>query len=286
MAENMIPESVYEDHLTWAMSTGNYFIFNRDLVVLLGLDHKEALILQDMANLAGLSGVKKDKDKFFLCTSKFLEKTSAFPHATQTRLLTSLVEKGYVKLKKVGMPPQRWVRLNLVKLWDDVGKAKSLESAQSTRNESNDELETSRLMDSKRVTMNEPTNERTKRKGSQRSADSPEPPKNRRELVETDSTVEDYQAAANNLKACLRRYGRQVNKFNLKDWSTQFRLLETVDGVNFWEDFRWFIYHYSLDDEVNYRMPKISDADSYRKYHGWIHDAHVRAERMAQNLNS
>ena len=141
-------EARYCEQLLRAQSLRNHFWFRRDYV-LSGLMTKiEALLLQDLINLATLKKVKRKVIKedgydhvYFLCTVAFLERSLNWDHASQSRLLKAMEGKNFISIKHLGLPRKRYVWINIHGIEDAVDEA----LPQSTAN--TDELPCKRTVD-------------------------------------------------------------------------------------------------------------------------------------------
>ncbi len=100
----------YRRHLLRARDAGNYFIFSR-LYVLSGLmTREEALFYQDLINIAGMGC---DVKGWFRCTDARLEKSLAWNKDSSKKWFKRLKQRGFIEIEKRGVPPHRYVRLNI-----------------------------------------------------------------------------------------------------------------------------------------------------------------------------
>lgn len=107
------------------LSGSSWFMFFKDFLYVMTL--QEAVFLQDLVNnynMADDSDV--DDDGYFRCTMSYLN----FPPMNwtedlQKKLIKSLEEKGFVERKiSKTTPPQRWIRINIEKVIDEIGQIK------------------------------------------------------------------------------------------------------------------------------------------------------------------
>lgn len=128
-------ELIKERHLRWiarARNTSGYFIFYRDFGSF--LSKTEALFVQDLMNRREMAFRRAEENRkfkkkkspvddegFFQCTTGYMEnpKYLVWTRREQERMFKSLAKKGLVKLKRKGIPPNRWV-------WMDIEKIETL----------------------------------------------------------------------------------------------------------------------------------------------------------------
>ena len=118
-----VPQSVYQKHLLRARAGGNYFLFFRNFVRILG--KVDALLLQDLINHA--AHLKQDDDGFFLCTRAYLERSLCWTRHEQNKHLARLAEKGFIVVKKMGVPGRRYIKVcveSIEKALDDLEEDK------------------------------------------------------------------------------------------------------------------------------------------------------------------
>jgi hypothetical protein len=108
-----------------AFNTSNYFLFNRKFVTVLKLSREEALFLQDVINHYGMDGTVKQDDGFFLCTVKYLLRSLDWSEATQTRMLTKLVDRKFIKVRWDEKTGHRWVFIDICVIADLVVESTS-----------------------------------------------------------------------------------------------------------------------------------------------------------------
>jgi hypothetical protein len=125
--ERLIPESVYRQHLIRARSTRNHFIVSRDWVLI--MPWEISIFIQDLLNRAagpktkrktikGDDGVQRE---FFLCTSKYLSNSRfSWADRTQKKYISWLKTAGFVKLTHFGVPPRRWIWVDIIAIEDKV----------------------------------------------------------------------------------------------------------------------------------------------------------------------
>ncbi len=123
--------SLYRKHLSRAKDSNSYFLFFHLYTKI--MSKLEALLVQNLINIAAMSNVKKrvfeDEDdgakkEFFLCTVGFLEDSPmSWSRNEQEYNFDKLRQKGYVKTTRKGQPGKRWVHIALEKLELDLDKA-------------------------------------------------------------------------------------------------------------------------------------------------------------------
>jgi hypothetical protein len=72
----------------------------------------EALFLQDLINHSAAPKTVKADDGYFLCTVEYLQNSLNWEHKAQARYLSTLTKAGYISVRKVGIPPRRWIYIN------------------------------------------------------------------------------------------------------------------------------------------------------------------------------
>lgn len=96
---------------TMLFADGGWFRFPKRFLAI--LDATEALVLAYLCNQAN---VAMDHDRYengwFFCSAKKMEKDIFFNRFAQIRLVNKLAAKGYVKTKRQGQPPKRWIKIN------------------------------------------------------------------------------------------------------------------------------------------------------------------------------
>jgi hypothetical protein len=106
----------YLRHLQRARDTSSFFIFSRNFCKIVP-SRLDALFLQDLINLSSMDGVRKqtiDGKEFFLCTTSFLENGGMqWTEKEQRAHFLNLREGGLVETVRVGLPPLRWVHIDL-----------------------------------------------------------------------------------------------------------------------------------------------------------------------------
>lgn len=95
------------------MNTSSYFIFCHGFIKI-GLSFEESGVIQDMINAAAMSGC--DDEGWFVYTVSRMEDRLGFKRDAQQRLITSLIDQGYIETAKRGNPAKRHVRVDTVKL--------------------------------------------------------------------------------------------------------------------------------------------------------------------------
>lgn len=84
----------------------------------------DALFLQDLINLASMTRTKKVEiggEEYFQCTVGYLENSGiSWTEKEQEYHLKRLIKRGYVKKTRRGLPPTRWVYIDLGKIENDL----------------------------------------------------------------------------------------------------------------------------------------------------------------------
>ena len=122
----------HNELLLQSQSMDNRFSFRRDYVTTKVMSKLEALFIQDLINRATMKGVYKkiveEKDgsqPYFLCTVEFLERSLDWEHKTQSRLIGTLQEKGFIRVHYTGLPRKRFVWIDILKIEQAVAAVKS-----------------------------------------------------------------------------------------------------------------------------------------------------------------
>lgn len=120
--------SFYRHRLS-AYSGGHFWLFPEDFLDLMSRD--EALVLSAIINFADqFNAISRYKGWFFLSIDRLKNKVR-MDARTQQRNIKRLVERGYLKSKRVGFPPKRFFLVVTEKLDEDVVKAR--ENAENIR---------------------------------------------------------------------------------------------------------------------------------------------------------
>lgn len=130
----MVSSAVYQEHMLRAQGAGNWFQFRRDYVTSKLLTKIQALFLQDLINHAGARDTKRkliDGEAFFLCTTEYLRNSLSWEPDSQQALLSQLKTKGFIKVRRIGVPPLRWICIDVEAI------ETALDEAIQTRDESN-----------------------------------------------------------------------------------------------------------------------------------------------------
>lgn len=102
---------IYSSH-----STSDFFVFRRWLINCGKFTLSEAVFLQDLIN-HGASQERKgrlDKEGYFLCKGEYLEKRlHCWTRHVQTKLFASLIHKKILRIRKRGLPPKRYVLIQM-----------------------------------------------------------------------------------------------------------------------------------------------------------------------------
>lgn len=94
------------------------FIFNRDYIKKKLLTKIEATFFQDLLDIAANSPTIED---WFECSVARLEASMKWSQQSQKDFFSKLIKKGYVKTEKRGIPPKRWVWIDIDRIETDLG---------------------------------------------------------------------------------------------------------------------------------------------------------------------
>lgn len=122
-----ISAETYRRWLTRARGSGGYFTFDRAYYGIVK-NKLDALFLQDLLNLATLRNTPYE-DGMFLCTVEYLKRGSWTVDEQRARL-EALRKKGYLRTEKRGLPPCRWVEIDI----EAIERALDLVDSQSRAN--------------------------------------------------------------------------------------------------------------------------------------------------------
>lgn len=104
------PPNKYRRWLDRRSDTGNYFIFFRDYLEVMSIE--EAVVAQSLINL----GSSRSKDGWVRCTQLFLHQQLKLTRRQQDRILSSLKARGIIQVESRGMPPNRWVCIDVERI--------------------------------------------------------------------------------------------------------------------------------------------------------------------------
>jgi len=234
--ERTVSESTYRKHVLRARCTDNHFTFDRDYVKKLKLSKIAALFLQDIINLANLRNVKRqiiDGHEYFLCTVGFLENADLdWSSAMQTRLFKELIGRGYVSVRKHGLPPVRWVFVDVLKIERDIDETDGKDDV----SESVDAIKTIATSQSKRSTKNTSPTEKLNKKKRRLNGDAesrvPLFAGNVAEQTECIVRPRHREMARCLYQKVINDFSNRVVKSRLKpkQWPLEFALLEQEIG--------------------------------------------------------
>jgi hypothetical protein len=142
--QRYISESDYRRHLLRAKSRRNYFEFFRLYIRI--MSKLEALFLQDLINHAASREEKQRLEEkigrrrkrypltfeldgcvYFMCAAKYLVRSMRWSEKEQRMHFESLRQKGFVKVTRKGMPPMRYVFIDVVAVEQALDLAEELE---------------------------------------------------------------------------------------------------------------------------------------------------------------
>lgn len=115
-----IDKNVYLRHVHRAMDNGNYFFCFRQFYRI--MKKLDVLFIQDIINIGGMPKTKRDPSNWFLCTGEYLE-VFGWTAKEQDARFKSLIQLGYIKTERRGIPTLRWVWIDLYKLHSDIDDA-------------------------------------------------------------------------------------------------------------------------------------------------------------------
>lgn len=91
---------------------GNWLKFRSEFVTSGLMSQIECLFYCDLENRSQMKSIKKDKDGFFLCTVRFLEKCLDWSLDFQKKTLKKFSQMGFVTIIRKGIPSYRWLKVN------------------------------------------------------------------------------------------------------------------------------------------------------------------------------
>lgn len=111
---------IQNDRLLAAGAKRNWFIFRRDFVASGLMTKLQALFYQELVNFSQKPRMIWDKDKFFLCTLRYLYKSMRWGFSQQGDMLRALSKKGFVETKTIDK--QRWVKVWAINVQEALEK--------------------------------------------------------------------------------------------------------------------------------------------------------------------
>lgn len=114
-SSNKIDRSTYLRHIHRARNAGNWFICSRIYVTSGLMDHQESMFFQDLLNIASMGD-----GEWVICQEEYLYETSGWSHDMQWRLFKKLKKRGYVETCKKGIPAKRYIRVDIVRVEEDL----------------------------------------------------------------------------------------------------------------------------------------------------------------------
>jgi hypothetical protein len=286
-----ISDNRYTRHMLRAKAAGNYFTFFRNYVTSGVMTRDEALMVQDLINLASM---KTGDEGWFNCTVAYLEKSLAWSADTQKRVLKSLDEKGFIEQQRRGIPPSRYVRVDIdaietaLDAAEDEKQPESAIAGQTPRYEEGDEddenepeapkaggiprFEEGGIPPVISNTLTSVTQLNTK--NCRVSVDSPASPARRRQL--------DDLRWAKELHDALVKKGKLMRKPKLSSWAAELRSLRSLVGeARFEACLDWY-----CDNVGKKFVPEAFSAASVKTKFSSIESAMVRAKEKEKPLVS
>lgn len=95
------------------MKDGNWFRFPKRFLTV--MKEPEAVFLSFLINH---NTRNKKIGEWFYCTVEKMEKELYSPKRRQSAILSSLASKGFISVKRKGIPSIRWIKINLTKIWE------------------------------------------------------------------------------------------------------------------------------------------------------------------------
>ena len=93
-------------------------LFRKDYVSSGLFTRIQALFMLDLIELSRI--IDKTPDDFFPCPVQYLKESLSWDSDTQSRMLSHLTEKGFVDVKRMGLPSCRYVRVHIDKIEDAI----------------------------------------------------------------------------------------------------------------------------------------------------------------------
>lgn len=268
-------ESSYHDILMWSQSQGNRFTFRRDFVIFDLLTKLEAVFIQDLINRATMKKIirKEIEGKtYFLCTVEFLIRSLRWDRNHQIRLIKKLSEedRDYLRVKKLGNPPSRWMWINIVKLEKDLQNAMKSSSTSFSVDEttSNDVDETTSNDVTKNVTTEVVTKQKKKKENVTHSVRDRHTPSKSGFLPQettnekTDSLSKIDEEFAKQLYKALGDKNKLMRRnSSIVKWSKEFRLLrEDIEVDRIRKVLNWYCKNIGVD-----RVRQVYSAKAFRE---------------------
>jgi len=103
------------------MSPGSWYMFPERFVSSGVMNPNQAVLVAFL-----ISHSRRNKkgavSRWFYCTTATMMKKTYYSPDKQQRIIAFLKKKGFLKTKRVGLPPVRWFKLNLSNIWDAIIK--------------------------------------------------------------------------------------------------------------------------------------------------------------------
>lgn len=110
-------------HAIQRLHGSNYFRFFRDYLKI--MSRLDALFLQDLMDLSASSKLATrtiNGKEYFLCTIEFLEKSGCiWTKQEQRPRIKSLLKNKFIHVRRLGIPPRRWVYIDYVGITEALG---------------------------------------------------------------------------------------------------------------------------------------------------------------------
>lgn len=279
----------YQRHMLRERDKGNYFAFRRDYVTSRMLTRPEALFLQDIINHA-VTREKKNKrtphevNGWFLCTTKFLEKSLLWDKDTQNKYLRNFKGKKFIETMTRGTPPKRYLRVDIYEIEHQLDVILGITSVNTEGVESafTDVAEYAFTVTNNEKTTSSPANKKKNTVASQNSRASPARSDSRRSDTSSKSTpnkvqpdkVSKQSSEQTTTPTLAQQWARKLyeflmsNNLILKKLTTLNKWISTIqelyilldkDSERISKALDWYI----LNHKVQY-VPKIRSAQSFK----------------------
>lgn len=236
-------------------SSGNWMILYKTYHRI--MTRLQSLFIQDLINLGGMKKTKRRKVDglvYFQCTSRFLiNSASAWTTKEIRRHLAGLAKLGYIKIKRLGVPPTRWIWIDTQGIEHDLHKAQRGITQLGPKGPNQDgpkgPLKNSRVLEKREE----------RRTESAKAADS-DPPTGDSDLGD-DQTSDDDDGIAFGASAQIQKVNTTPPSEEDKDCATQLRhaIVKAGLATGGWSKKRWADEFRLLRQSVNDRCRKALD---------------------------
>lgn len=100
----------------------NYCILNENLIKSIGLEHTYLLKLLISCYFWNKEQGKLTKEEEFYCTEKWVKDRLNIKLSKQNKIRKDLVKKGFIQMKRIGVPPKNFFKINLAIIIETIKK--------------------------------------------------------------------------------------------------------------------------------------------------------------------